>query len=702
MKRLVLVLVLLIACPIITWTAINQTELTYNPKNAKGNYAFVPYLNGTAKINLVNGNMIFGRQLVSRPGRAGFGVDLSLVYNSKLWARNGNVMTLSTPGSRVGMGWGLDLPKLVQGTSSYALVLPDGSSHEIANYGGGNWESVDSTYILFNPTTNVATLKGGVKLTFGNTVGNTTYLTLMEDRNGNQIKATYVPGTGNLSQVQDAQDVVANFSYNGDGTLQSIQSMGQINTTIDFTYTPAALSPQFSINTQIPSGEVQLTAIDIWTATEDLKQAFTYNGFGEITQIQDVVNEYGWTACNPNCTWGIVQSSTSNLTSYGYSTLTFYDSTYGSVEQRAVTSITDLVNNNYNWSLSYQVDSTKSSPASVTITEPGNIQTVYTLAYTTGGCNWSDGFVQRVDKKSSGTVVRSYGTSWTQDNTSLTYIDNPRVTSQSTTLDNQMTTYVNAIYTTDGTGNVREVDEYGSNNSLMRKTITDYWHESNPSYTALNLTNLVSYVSVQDGNGVEAARTTYGYDAYSLTNYGNTQVAASTTVSGGIGQYYVYTVYPNTQTPGDFNIVVVGWSGTASIMSVTDWAGNTYNLAIGPTSGNGIQQAIYYASNIVGPTPTGQNNLVSVRFTSSPSSPDVRILEYSGVSALDVTSGASGTGSAPNSGMATTTAANDLVFGAATASTATASVGSGFTWRITSANGNVAEDILASPIGSYA
>ena len=76
-KRLVLILAVLAACPVITWTAIIQTELTYNPKNAKETYSFVPYLGGTGQINLVNGNLIFGRQLVSRPGRAGFGVDLS-------------------------------------------------------------------------------------------------------------------------------------------------------------------------------------------------------------------------------------------------------------------------------------------------------------------------------------------------------------------------------------------------------------------------------------------------------------------------------------------------------------------------------------------------------------------------------------------------------------------------------------------------
>ena len=37
---------------------------------------------------VVNGNLVFGRQLVSRPGRGGLNLDLSIYYNSKIWDRN--------------------------------------------------------------------------------------------------------------------------------------------------------------------------------------------------------------------------------------------------------------------------------------------------------------------------------------------------------------------------------------------------------------------------------------------------------------------------------------------------------------------------------------------------------------------------------------------------------------------------------------
>jgi hypothetical protein len=158
----------------------------------------------------------------------------------------------------------------------------------------------------------------------------------------------------------------------------------------------------------------------------------------------------------------------------------------------------------------------------------------------------------------------------------------------------------------------------------------------------------------------------------------------------------VTVTYPGAQTAQDLNIVVVGWNDTtATVQSVKDSAGNTYSLAIGPTSGTGLRQSIYYAANIV-----GGSNTVTVTFNQAATYPDVRILEYKGVSTLDVTAGASGNSATASSGAATTTAANELIFGANTVAT-TSSVGSGFTSRIiTSPDGDLAEDKIVTTAGS--
>ena len=159
----------------------------------------------------------------------------------------------------------------------------------------------------------------------------------------------------------------------------------------------------------------------------------------------------------------------------------------------------------------------------------------------------------------------------------------------------------------------------------------------------------------------------------------------------------VPVAFTAAQTAGDLNVVVVGWNDTtATVQSVKDSAGNTYSLAIGPTSGTALRQSIYYAPSIVGGA-----NTVTVTFNQAAAFPDVRILEYKGVSALDVTAGATGSSTAANSGAATTRVASELIFGANTIATTTAAAGSGFTSRIiTSPDSDIAEDKVVTATGS--
>ena len=159
----------------------------------------------------------------------------------------------------------------------------------------------------------------------------------------------------------------------------------------------------------------------------------------------------------------------------------------------------------------------------------------------------------------------------------------------------------------------------------------------------------------------------------------------------------VSVAYPGAETAGDLNVVVVGWNDTtATVQSVKDSGGNNYTLAIGPTNGTALRQSIYYLSNIV-----GGNNTVTVTFNQPAASPDIRILEYRGVTGVDVTAGASGNSAAANSGAATTIYSNELIFGADTVFTENAAAGSGFTSRIiTAPDGDLAEDKVVTTAGS--
>jgi hypothetical protein len=161
----------------------------------------------------------------------------------------------------------------------------------------------------------------------------------------------------------------------------------------------------------------------------------------------------------------------------------------------------------------------------------------------------------------------------------------------------------------------------------------------------------------------------------------------------------VAVAYATAQTAGNLNVVAVGWGDTtSSVSSVTDSRGNTYTRAVGPTV-NGGQQSIYYAKNIAAGA-----NTVTVTFNQAASYPDVRILEYSGLDTtnpLDVTAGGVGTGTAASSGAATTTVANELIFGTGTAGgNGFTGAGSGFTSRVLNIYGSLAEDKIVTGTGS--
>ena len=217
---------------------------------------------------------------------------------------------------------------------------------------------------------------------------------------------------------------------------------------------------------------------------------------------------------------------------------------------------------------------------------------------------------------------------------------------------------------------------------------------SGTQITATTPANAAGAVTVTVTVNGQSGSLSNGFTYNPALAIGFAQVAAATPQSATAT---VSVAYPAAQTAGDLNVVVVGWNDTTStVQSVQDSGGNSYSLAIGPTTGTALRQSIYYLSNIA-----GGSNTVTVTFNQAAAYPDVRILEYRGVTTLDVTAGASGTAKSASSGAATTTTANELIFGANMVATSTAGAGTGFTRRIiTSPDGDLAEDKVVTTAGS--
>lgn len=169
-------------------------------------------------------------------------------------------------------------------------------------------------------------------------------------------------------------------------------------------------------------------------------------------------------------------------------------------------------------------------------------------------------------------------------------------------------------------------------------------------------------------------------------------------------QTLVSVAYANAQVTGDTNILVVGWSNaTSNVTSITDSAGNVYQLAVPTVRGTGVSQAIYYAKNIK--SAAAGTNTVTVTFNTATPYVDLRALEYSGldlVNPFDAGASASGTSNSANSGAVTTTTAHELIFAAGTTIGEFSGAGSGFTTRIiTIPDADIAEDRFVTTTGSY-
>jgi YD repeat-containing protein len=163
--------------------------------------------------------------------------------------------------------------------------------------------------------------------------------------------------------------------------------------------------------------------------------------------------------------------------------------------------------------------------------------------------------------------------------------------------------------------------------------------------------------------------------------------------------------YSLAQAAGDLNVICIGWSGSANhITAVTDSKGNAYVAAVGPTTNsNSFAAVIYYAKNIAAAAASA--NAVTVTFNTSVNFPDVRIVEYRGLSTtapFDVGIGAGGNSTAQNSGSVMTTNANDLLVGSSFIANVFAAVGSGYTKRVLSnPNSDLVEDEVVTATGSY-
>jgi hypothetical protein len=179
-------------------------------------------------------------------------------------------------------------------------------------------------------------------------------------------------------------------------------------------------------------------------------------------------------------------------------------------------------------------------------------------------------------------------------------------------------------------------------------------------------------------------------------------VQANAVAADNMSRRSVDVPFKNPQGAGDLNVVVIGWFDLGvSLANVVDSAGNPYQAAGPPASVSGsdpIEQVIYFAPRVA----AAVSNVVTVTFDSPACSPDIRVLEFSGVSTLDVSAGASGTsGAASVTAAVPTKHAPELIVGGGSAAAGFSVADPPYTLAIISEDLDIAEYRVVDDVGTY-
>lgn len=195
----------------------------------------------------------------------------------------------------------------------------------------------------------------------------------------------------------------------------------------------------------------------------------------------------------------------------------------------------------------------------------------------------------------------------------------------------------------------------------------------------------------------------------SNSNHGKTiefvQAANVTSLATVDNPVSTYTAtFANNVPSGDLIVIAFWWNYPpgSNVVSVTDTGGNSYQQALVTPPGNDNNAWIYYAANVSGGSPLSVTVAVSV---STGDQFSMAALEYSGLTALDVTSSNAGSltgdSTTSTSGDAVTREANELIVGVSLSNELNTTVaGIGFTSRFASNYWMVEDKIVSSP-GTY-
>lgn len=501
--------------------------------------------NATGGTNLYSRNFGWGTNLVNLPGRAGMDARLSLSYNSLVWTRVGNTMVFDADASNFTLGFRFGFPVIepsytdVQtGQSTHLMVSPSGARTELRQTAAGVYESADSSYLQLQ----VVAGTGGQQMVLRSTDGtqmkfewnvNAYRCSEIKDRNGNFI-TIFHDANGLLRKITDTLGRDINVIYDPQNNPSSIRQNwktgnGDGSATehiyASFYYKYIQINPSFdsSLTVSGPASGSSIRVLNYISYSSGSYTYFDYNNFGQVSKVTN------YAADNH-----VLNYTTTNLETPGTTadcpklteTKTYVENFNGLNGIPAET----ITQNTFTEDQSCPVAGLNVPATKVTVSVVGAPHDVIsTLWYHPAG-SWREGLEFASQDFGDNIERRWTATSWTQDNSSLTYIQNPRVgeskVGDASSIKRAVITYRPS---SQGTaiaefGLVSKVQTYDGNaGTLLKEMTTDYNLSS--AYTSRRIIGLPSQVEThglnQETNQFEpVSKMTYAYDEGNLSGAG--------------------------------------------------------------------------------------------------------------------------------------------------------------------------------------
>jgi YD repeat-containing protein len=453
--------------------------------------------------------------LVGLSGRAGLDLGLSLAYNSLVWTKSGSYIAFDNDRGFPSPGFRLGFPVIQPaynnsevGKQAFLLITPDGSHTELRQVGTSSfYESADSSHLLLDASdgnTMILRTTDGTQLSYA-WQGSDFQCTQIKDRNGNFISINYT-GFGRIDTVVDTLARTIKFNYDGSNYLTSItqtwtvNGLPQTHTWASFNYS----NPNILIQTNFtgltnlgPQNGSTLKVLTRATLSDNSHYNFEYTSWGQVWKISEyapdnnlppdshLLNYRAYnlrgspmqpTGTEPDCPrfterhdWAENWNRSGSPGSAGLP---------AGPEQEVITNYS--VPPSGSWTMP---DGTSQTGTIAQVTLPDNTYHKMYFAGSAGtSSGWQRGLPMLVETyDSEGVRQRQAATLWTQDNTTVSYLLNPRVL-ETNTYDpagnraRLSVTYQSANFA-DGTSCrlPQDVYEYQANaTTVLRRTHTDY------------------------------------------------------------------------------------------------------------------------------------------------------------------------------------------------------------------------------------